>query len=77
MSDQAAKFTSQVISDLLGITKIQTLPYHPQTNGAVERVHQTLQRMIGKMDPDKRAKWPSHYARLLGRMKIHEPQMNT
>ena len=63
MSDQAAEFTGQVISelcDLLGITKIRMLPYHPQTNGAVKRVHQTLRRMIAKMDPDKRAKWPSH-----------------
>ena len=39
MSDQASEFTGQVISelcDLLGITKIRTSPYHPQTNGAVE-----------------------------------------
>ena len=59
MSDQAAKFTGQVISelcDLLGVTKISTSPYHQQTNGTVERVHQTLRRMIAKMDPDKRAK---------------------
>ena len=63
MSDQAAEFTGQVISklcDLLGITKIRTSPYHPQTNSTVERVHQTLRRMIAKMDPNKRAKWPSH-----------------
>ena len=35
MSDQAAEFTGQVISelcDLLGVTKIRTSPYHPQTN---------------------------------------------
>ena len=25
-----------------------------------ERVHQTLQRMIGKLDPEKRRKWPEH-----------------
>ena len=39
MSDQASEFTGQVISelcDLLDVTKIRTLPYHPQTNGAVE-----------------------------------------
>ena len=45
MSDQAAKFTGQVVSelcDLLGVTKIRTLPYHPQTNGTVKRVHQTI-----------------------------------
>ena len=68
MSDQAAEFTGQVISelcDLLGVTKIRTSPYHPQTNGAVERVHQTLRRMIAKMDPDKRAQWPSHLGPIL------------
>ena len=68
MSDQASEFTGQVISelcDLLGITKIRTLPYHPQTNGTVERVHQTLRRTIAKMDPDKRAKWPSHLGPIL------------
>ena len=68
MSDQASKFTGQVISelcDLLGITKIRTLPYHLQTNSAVERVHQMLRRMISKMDPEKRAKWPSHLGPIL------------
>ena len=39
MSDQASEFTGQVISelcDLLGVTKIRMLPYHPQTNGTVK-----------------------------------------
>ena len=60
MSDQASELTGQVILELcnlLGITKIRTSPYHPQTTGAVERVHQTLRRMIAKMDPEKRTKW--------------------
>ena len=68
MSDQVSEFTGQVISelcDLLGVTKIRTLPYHLQTNGAVKRVHQTLRRMIAKMDPKKRAKWPSHLGPIL------------
>ena len=68
MSDQASEFMGQVISelcDLLGITKIRTSPYHLQTNGAIERVHQTLRRMIAKMDPEKRAKWPSHLGPIL------------
>ena len=68
MSDQASEFTGQVISelcDLLGVTKIRTSPYHPQTKGAVERVHQTLRRMIAKIDPEKRAKWPSHLGPIL------------
>ena len=61
MSDQVSEFTGQVISelcDLLGVTKIRMSPYHPQTNGAIKRVCQTLRRMIAKMDPEKRAKWP-------------------
>ena len=68
MSDQASEFTGQVISelcDLLGITKIRTSPYHLQTNGAIERIHQTLRRMIAKMDPEERAKWPSHLGPIL------------
>ena len=68
MSDQASEFLGQVISelcDLLGITKIRTSPYHPQTNSAIERVHQTLRRMIAKMDPEKRAKWRSHLGPIL------------
>ena len=61
MSDQASEFTGQVISelcDLLGVTKIRTSPYHLQTNGAIERVHQTLRRMIAKMDPEKELNGP-------------------
>ena len=68
MSDQVSKFTGQVISELchlLGVTKIRTSSYHPQTNGAVEGVHQTLRRMIAKMDPKKRAKWHSHLGPIL------------
>ena len=68
MSDQVSEFTGQVISelcDLLGVTKIRTSPYHLQTNGAIKRVHQTLRRMIAKMDPEKRAKWPSHLGPIL------------
>ena len=39
--------------------------YHPQTNGSAERVHQTLQRIIGKLDPEKRKKWPTHIGSII------------
>ena len=45
MSDQGTGFTSKVIEamcSLLGIEKIRTMPYHPQSNSSAERVHQTL-----------------------------------
>ena len=60
MSDQGTKFCGKVIAamcSLLSIEKIWTTPYHPQTNGSAERVHQMLQCMIGKLDPEKQRKW--------------------
>ena len=46
MLNQGMEFCGKVIAamcSLLGVEKIRTTPYHPQTNGSVERVHQTLQ----------------------------------
>ena len=68
MSDQGTEFCGKVIVamySLLGVEKIRTTPYHPQTNGLAERVNQTLQRMIGKLDPEKRRKWPSHIGSII------------
>ena len=68
MSDQGTEFTGDMIAvmcKLLGIEKIRTTPYHPQTNGSAERVHQALQRMIGKLDPEKCQKWPEHIGSVL------------
>ena len=68
MSDQGAEFTGDVIAvmcKLLGIEKIRTMPYHLQTNGSAERVHQTLQRMISKLDPEKCRKWHEHIGSML------------
>ena len=68
MSDQGTEFCGKVIAamcSLLGVEKIHTTPYHPQTNGSAERVHQTLQRMIGKLDPEKRRKWPAHIGSII------------
>lgn len=45
LTDQGTNFTSklfQKVCKLFGIKKIQTTPYHPQTNGALERHHKPL-----------------------------------
>ena len=41
------------------------MPYHPQTNGLVERSHQMIMCMIGKLGEDKKANWPSHLAEIV------------
>ena len=63
MSDQAHSFCGNVITQMcnyLQIEKIRMSPYHLQINGQVERVHQTLLRMIGKLKEEKRRDWPTH-----------------
>ena len=68
MSDQGTEFCGKVIAamcSLLGIEKIRTTLYQPQTNGSAERVHQRLQRMIGKLDPEKRQKWQAHIGSII------------
>ena len=65
LSDRGTSFTSSIIQELceiLGIQWLWTMPYHPQTNRLVERLHQTIMHMIGKLGEDKKANWPSHLA---------------
>ena len=41
------------------------MPCHPQTNGLVERLHQAIIRMIGKLGRDNKANWPGHLAEIV------------
>jgi transposase InsO family protein len=53
LSDNAKAFRF-VLADALGAMGIahgHTRPYHPQTNGKVERFHQTLKRWLAKQPP--------------------------
>ena len=65
LSDRGANFTSSVTEEMckiLGIKWLWTTPYHPQTNGLVERLHQMIMCMIEKLGEDKKANCPSHVA---------------
>ena len=67
LSDRGTSFTSSIIEELckiLGIQWLWTMPYHPQTNRLVERLHQMIMHMIGKLGEDKKANWPSHLAEI-------------
>ena len=66
LSDRGANFMSSVIDEMckiLGVKKLQTMPYHPQTNGLVDRLHQMIMQMMGKLGEEK-ANWPSHLAEI-------------
>ena len=68
LSDRGANFTSTLVEELcstFGIQKCRTTAYHAQCNGQVERFHQTLFRMIGKLSCDKKAQWEQHLPELL------------
>ena len=68
VSDQGKAFTDHVIThlcELYGVQKLRTSPYHAQTNGQVERMNQTIIRMIGKLEEDKKACWSKHLPELL------------
>ena len=63
LSDSGANFMSSVIDEMckiLGMKKLWTTPYHPQTNRLVDRSHQMIMQMIRKLEEDKKADWPSH-----------------
>ena len=68
VSDQGKAFTGHLISnlcELYGVQKLRTSPYHAQTNGQVERMNQTIIRMIGKLEQDKKTHWSEHLPEML------------
>ena len=68
VTDQGKAFTGHLISnlcELYGVQKLRTSPYHAQTNGQVERMNQTIIRMIGKLEQDKKARWSEHLPEML------------
>ena len=68
VSDQGKAFMGHVIThlcELYGVQKLRTSPYHAQTNGQVECMNQTIIRMIGKLEEDRKACWSEHLPELL------------
>ena len=67
LTDQGKVFTSEVVEQLssqFGISQLTTTAYHPQGNGQVEQAHQTLGRMIGKLEDEYKGQWLRHLLKL-------------
>ena len=68
MTDNDLAFTSEVVQELcnlFGVKRVCTSPYHPQSNGAIERQHQMVIKMIGRLSQDEKANWPQHLPELI------------
>lgn len=62
-SDQGRNFESSLIAKtckLLGVEKSRTTPYHPQSDGLVERFNRTLLDMLATAVIDKPFNWEEH-----------------
>ena len=68
LSNRGVNFTSALVGELcanFGIQKCRTTAYHAQCNGQVERFHQMLFHMIGKLAHNKKVQWEQHLLELL------------
>ena len=60
LTDQGSNFTSKLLTELyrlLCVHPIRTTPYHPQTDGLVERFNQTLKAMLRKAAVQEGKDW--------------------
>ena len=68
LTDQGCSFESQLVVDLcklMGVQKISTSPYHPQTNGQCKRFNSTLINMLGTLPKEKKSEWKNHIGTLV------------
>ncbi|CAM4631962.1 unnamed protein product [Lepidochelys olivacea] len=79
LTDQGTNFTSKLfcqVCALLGIKKLQTSVYHPQTDGLVERFNRTLKGMLRRFPTQDLRQWDQLLPPLL--LAIREvPQAST
>ena len=66
-SDQGHNFESAVIAQvykMLGVDKSRTTPYHPQSDGLVERFNRTILDMLATAVGDNLFEWEKNLRRL-------------
>ncbi|CAF1509411.1 unnamed protein product [Rotaria sordida] len=63
LSDQGSHFNNELMvafTQLLGCHHIKSTPYHPQTNGAIERFNATFERQLAKVTDQQINDWDIH-----------------
>ena len=60
LTDNGTHFTASMMTELfkqIGVTHLYSTPYHPMTNGQVERYNATMDAKIAALSNDKRTNW--------------------
>jgi hypothetical protein len=63
LSDQGSHFNNELMvafTQVLGCHHIKSTPYHPQTNGAIERFNATFERQLAKLTDQQINDWDIH-----------------
>lgn len=68
LSDRGKAFLSQLLQEVcqvMGVKKVNTTAYHPQTDGLVERFNRTLTNMLDKRVERNGSDWDAHFPYVL------------
>jgi hypothetical protein len=63
LSDQGTNYTSKVMTELyalMGVSRLVTSGYHPQTNGLVERFNHTIVQILRTLCDIRSENWPEY-----------------
>lgn len=76
-TDQGREFESQLFQHLcrvLGAGKTRTTPYHPQSDGMVERQNRTIQQLLSLYVNEQRDDWSDHldFVMMAYRSTVHQ-----
>ena len=69
LSDNGTEFKNQIFNKVtkdLGIKRIFSAPYHPQSNGKLETFHKFLKPTLKKMCADDQDNWDDYMEQVLG-----------
>ena len=65
LTDNGTHFTSSLMNELIkqiGATHLYSTPYHPQTNGQIERYNSTMDAKIAALSNSRKTNWDDQLA---------------